>query len=67
MLRLDKDRFVSIASDGHYRGSAGIEQELVYVVQTDKGQETLNPTEFANRFNWKNEPSKVSFHVGNAP
>ena len=44
----------------HNRGSCGIESEIVYVVQTDKGQETLTPEEFAKRYNWKNDPTRAS-------
>ncbi len=50
---------LAFSPDGHYRGSRGIEEEIVYVIQTDKGQETLTPGEFAARFPWKNDPSRV--------
>ena len=36
----------AVAPDGQVHGSANVEQELVYVVQTDKGQETLTTAEF---------------------
>ena len=36
-----------ISPEGHYRGSPDVEKEIVYVVQTDRGQETLSPEEFA--------------------
>jgi WD40 repeat protein len=48
-----------ISAGGHYQGPEGIEDEIVYVVQTDKGQETLRPAEFAKRFSWKNDPSQA--------
>lgn len=44
---------------GHYRVKAADEVEVVYVIQTDKGQETLTPAEFEKRTGWKNDPSKV--------
>lgn len=47
------------SSDGHYRASPGAEGELRHVVQTEEGQQTLTPEEFAKKFDWKNEPEKV--------
>ena len=41
-------------------GSPGVEKEFVYVVQTDTGQETLAPEEFALKYGWKNDPLKAS-------
>jgi hypothetical protein len=48
-----------IAADGHYRGTPRIEREFVYVVQTDHGQATLTPEEFAKRYGWQNDPARV--------
>jgi WD40 repeat protein len=59
LLCLRGGRFVLISPDGHYRGDPGVEKELVYVVQTDQGQETLTPEEFAKRYGWKNDPGKA--------
>jgi WD40 repeat protein/serine/threonine protein kinase len=50
---------VAISPDGHFRGTPGAEKELVYVVVTDTGQETLTPAEFAQKYGWKNDPEKV--------
>jgi WD40 repeat protein len=50
---------LALSPDGHYRGTPGLDEELVYVVQTDRGQETLRPQEFAARFGWKNDPARV--------
>jgi hypothetical protein len=56
----DRDRWLAISPDGHFRSSPGVEDELVYIIQTDDGrQETLRPAEFAERFGWKNDPDKV--------
>ena len=44
---------------GHYRGSPRVERMLVYVVQTEAGQETLTPAEFTERYGWQNDPSRV--------
>jgi hypothetical protein len=53
------DGQVAISPDGHIRGTPGAEKELVYVVVTDTGQETLTPAEFAQKYGWKNDPEKV--------
>jgi WD40 repeat protein len=44
---------------GHYRASPSIEGDLVYIVQTDLGRETLTPAEFEKKYGWKNNPNKV--------
>ncbi|HVA51324.1 MAG TPA: WD40 repeat domain-containing protein [Pirellulales bacterium] len=48
-----------ISPDGHYLGTPWAEEDLVYVVQTADGQELLSPKEFAAKYGWKNDPSKV--------
>jgi serine/threonine protein kinase/WD40 repeat protein len=50
---------VAISPDGHYRATPEAEKTLVYVVETDKGQELLSPEEFAAKYGWKNDPDKV--------
>jgi WD40 repeat protein len=45
-----------VSFDGHYSGPT---EELVYVVETLKGQEMLAPEEFATRFGWKNDPGRA--------
>ena len=45
-----RSAWFAVAPDGRVHGSANVEQELVYVVQTDKGQETLTTAEFQKRF-----------------
>jgi hypothetical protein len=59
LVPLWRERSLAVSPDGHYRGTPGIESELVNVVETDQGQETLTPAEFARRYNWKNDPDKV--------
>ena len=54
-----RSAWFAVAPDGRVHGSANVVQELVYVIQTDKGQEALTPAEFAKRFGWKNEPQQV--------
>ncbi|HVA50557.1 MAG TPA: hypothetical protein VNH11_29700 [Pirellulales bacterium] len=50
---------VMVSGDGHWLGTRGAEKEIVYVIKTAAGQETLTPREFYKRFGWKNDPSKV--------
>lgn len=57
---LSNDPCFAVSGDGHYKGSPGIEHELVYIVETDQGQETMSPAEFAQRYGWKNDPAKVT-------
>jgi WD40 repeat protein len=62
-LRSEKpeDLWLIVGPTGHYRASVPrlVEREIVYVVETDRGQEMLLPEEFASRFNWKNDPEQV--------
>jgi hypothetical protein len=53
------DAVLYVSGEGHYRSSSPIDKDLVYLVQTEKGQETLTPDEFAQRFGWRNDPSQV--------
>ncbi|HVS35870.1 MAG TPA: protein kinase [Gemmataceae bacterium] len=42
---------------GHYRcENKEAEKELACVVQTDEGQQTLRPEQFAEQYHWKNNP-----------
>ena len=56
---LSDERSLVISPAGHYRGSPGVARELVYVVATDAGTELLEPSDFEQRFGWKNDPSRV--------
>ena len=58
-MTLRQDQHLAVSPDGHYRGTPRVEWELVYVVQTDRGQETFTPEEFAQKFGWKNDPKRV--------
>lgn len=57
-------RLLYISPDGHYRGPERIEEDLVYVVLTEEGQQlTLSPQEFSAKYGWQNDPQRV----GKAP
>jgi hypothetical protein len=56
-----RDDFIGVVGpEGHWRGAPGLETQLVYVVQTEHGQETLAPEAFAKKYGWKNDPSKAT-------
>jgi WD40 repeat protein len=60
VLGLGKALGLAIGPDGHIHATPRrAEKELVYVVQTDAGQETLSAEEFEQKFGWKNDPEKV--------
>lgn len=59
LLSLRDDLTGVVSPEGHWRGSPGLEKGLVYVVQTEHGQETLAPEEFAKKYGWKNDPQKA--------
>jgi WD40 repeat protein len=61
LLLAEADQIVAISKDGHYRADGPAADGLVYVVQTQRGQETLSPSDFAARFKWKNDKSQVRF------
>ncbi len=49
-----------IGPDGHWRGSDGIGQHIVYVAMLEDGsQRTYTPAEFAKEFGWRNDPQKA--------
>jgi hypothetical protein len=56
---LPPDRALAVGAVGHYRCTPGVERDLVYVVQTDDGQQTYTPEEFARKYAWKNDPEQV--------
>ena len=59
MVALSGQAYLALEPDGHYRGSAGVEKEILYVVQTGGTQETLTPEEFADKYEWQNDPERV--------
>jgi hypothetical protein len=56
-LRGEQDTIVS--PDGHYAGPPDMEKRIVYVIQTEQGQDSLTPEELAKKYGWKNDPTKV--------
>jgi hypothetical protein len=56
---LPNEQFIAISPEGHYRGPPTAERYIVYVVETERGQETLTPAEMAKKYGWRNDPAKV--------
>jgi WD40 repeat protein len=53
---------IAISAEGHFQGSAGVERFWVVAALTEGGEFlALTPEEFAARYGWKNDPSKVQF------
>ena len=52
-------QLVAIGAEGHYRVPAEADSEIVYVIQTDKAQETFEPKTLAGKYAWRNNPSAV--------
>jgi hypothetical protein len=59
LLRLGAGLPVAVSSEGHVRADGDVGDELVYVIQTATGQQTLSLSEFEQKYGWKNDPSKV--------
>lgn len=55
----DGRQLAAIAAEGHYRVLPDLEHELLYVVQTDKTQDTYDPRAFAVKFAWRNNAAAV--------
>lgn len=53
-------RYTAIDHTGNYVAVGNADAELVYVVQTAEGQQTLLPWEFQERFDWRNDPTRVN-------
>jgi WD40 repeat protein len=65
ILTMPNGRSLLVSTEGHYNTSArSVEDEIVYVVQTEAGQETLPPADFAKRFGWKNDPGHPRWAPG---
>ncbi|HEX7379752.1 MAG TPA: hypothetical protein VF278_21690, partial [Pirellulales bacterium] len=64
LLSFTRGRALAVSPSGHYRASPRFDAELVYVIETDAGQETSSPQEFADKYGWRNEPSLVGMGEG---
>jgi len=57
----DDDEIIAISADGHFRAEGKGVDELICVVQTEKGQDTLTAEEFEKAYKWKNNPAQTKF------
>jgi WD40 repeat protein len=57
LLAEDK-QILAVSLDGYYRAPEP-EAELIYVVQTNRRQDTYSPSKFAGKYRWKNAPMRV--------
>jgi WD40 repeat protein len=55
----EKDQVSGISTEGHYRIANESETELVCVVLTAKGMDTLTPKGFSDKYGWKNNPARA--------
>ena len=58
-LPLAGSQGVALTPEGHCHHPSPNDDELMYVVLTDAGQETLPPDEFTRRYGWKNDPNRT--------
>ena len=57
---LTGDNWLCLGPTGHYRGSPGVEEQIVYVAMHEDGsQRTYTPAEFSEKFGWKNDPEQA--------
>ena len=52
-------QLITIGMDGHYKAPFDVDADLVYVVQSDKSQDTIDVKAFPAKFAWKNTPALV--------
>jgi hypothetical protein len=59
LLPLKDQRAAAISTDGHYRGTPGADERLLYLVLNSAGHELFTPEQFSRRYRWKNDPERV--------
>ncbi len=60
IVLFDAENWMAVSPTGHLKtNDADLPNDLVYVVQTVAGQQTLTPAEFSQKYGWKNDPAKV--------
>jgi WD40 repeat protein len=59
LLGLDYGDAIAVNAEGHYRGTPGAQNHIVYVTQTKDGTMLVPPAEFAKCFDWTNQPDRV--------
>jgi hypothetical protein len=65
ILAVGAEQSLAVGPDGNYRGSKGIDEDLLWIVETDDGEQlNLTPHQFAAKYRWKNDPCKVQLAAG---
>lgn len=60
LVMLRDCRPMIVSPEGHYSSPHEVDGELIYVVETDDGQQqSFTPAKFAKRFRWKNDPNRA--------
>jgi WD40 repeat protein len=60
IMPFSENEWMAIGADGHYRGTPGIEKHLIYVAESNDGEQLiLSPAEFSKQFGWQNDPALV--------
>jgi len=57
----EPEQIIAVSAEGHYRAEEPSLEELFAVVQTEKAQELLTPTEFTTTYKLKNNPAAAKF------
>ncbi len=62
VLLVDEKRNMTISPEGHYISTSDARSQIVYVVETQNGQETLWPHEMEEKYGWRNDPALAVIH-----
>jgi WD40 repeat protein len=55
----EPDQYLAVSAEGHYHITSQAWRHVVYVVQTESGQEILSSEDFEKRHRWHNDPNQV--------
>jgi WD40 repeat protein len=59
-LASDLQTALAFNQEGHCRVIGNLNDDILYVAETESGQETLTSDAFSQRFGWKNDPNQVT-------
>jgi WD40 repeat protein len=59
LVPLEGAEAMVVSPDGHFDGPPGALRQLLYVVETDRGQDLITPEQFAKKYGWKNDKGRV--------
>jgi WD40 repeat protein/serine/threonine protein kinase len=67
LVALADDQVLVVSPEGHFTGTPRVERQVVYVVQTEAGQEIFSPEAFAAKFGWRNDTKRAALSSSNRP